>query len=314
MSRDAFPHDPQDTRDSRDTSTGRSVRRRRPVPSNAREATNSAPEAFGRSDTSEVRQQQLSREERSSTPRAYYVRDHAYLLLDSEMHSLKDVGTFRVIAVSDLAKFAYGGDRERMDKEIRQLARQSLVTDKTIEISQKKTLRVVTLTKAGHRLLKKTNQLPDDQPIYHGLLKPREVKHDAELYRLYQKEASRIERGGGRPVRVLLDYELKRNLNRDLAILGPAKDDPDCKRQVAEKHRLQVVNGKIPVPDLRVEYETPDLELRHVDLELATRDYRPRAVAEKAAAGFTLYGRPEDASRLRRVLDERDITSGILTL
>ena len=108
---------------------------------------------------------------------------------------------------------------------------QSLLTDKTLEISQKKTLRVVTLTKAGHRLLKNTNQVPDDQPIYHGLVKPREVKHDADLYRLYQKEAARIERAGGRPVRVLLDYELKRNLNRDLALLGPEKDNPDRKRE-----------------------------------------------------------------------------------
>jgi hypothetical protein len=314
MSRDTFSHDPQDTRDSRDTSTGRSVRRRRPAPSNAHEGRHSAPEIPVRRDATEVRQQHSSREERSASPRSYYVRDRAYLLRDSEMHSLKEIGTFRVIAVSDLAKFGYDGDRERIQKDIRDLVRQGLVTDKTVEISQKKTLRVVTLTKAGHRVLKKTNQLSGDQPIYHGLLKPREVKHDAELYRLYQREASRIERGGGKPVRVLLDYELKRNLNRDLALLGPDKDDPDRKSQVAEKHRLQVVNGKIPVPDLRVEYETTDLELRHVDLELATRDYRPRGVAEKAAAGFTLYGRSEDASRLRRVLDERDITAGILTL
>jgi hypothetical protein len=78
-------------------------------------------------------------------------------------------------------------------------------------------------------------------------------------------------------------------------------------REVAEKHHLKVVNGKIPVPDLRVEYETPELELRRVDLELATRDYRPRAMAEKASAGFSLYGCSEDASRLRRVLDEREI-------
>ena len=230
------------------------------------------------------------------------------------MHSLKEIGKFRVIAVPDLAKFAYGGNRERTDKDIRRLAQQSLVTDKTMEISQKKTLRVVTLTKAGHRLLKNTNQLPDDQPIYHGLRKPREVRHDADLYRLYQKEAARIERGGGRPVRVLLDYEIKRNLNRDLALLGPEKDDANAKERIAEKHGLQVVNGKIPVPDLRVEYETPELELRHVDLELATRDYRPRAMAAKAAAGFSLYGRSEDAPRLRRVLDEREITARILTL
>jgi hypothetical protein len=201
-----------------------------------------------------------------------------------------------------------------MDKDIRHLTRLSLVTDRIIEISQKKTLRIVTLTKTGHRLLKNTGRVPDNQPIYHGLAKPREVKHDADLYRLYQKEAASIERRGCRPVRVLLDYELKRHLNRDLALLGTEKDDPVRKTQVAEKHHLRVVNGKIPVPDLRVEYETQELELRHVDLELATRDYRPRAMAEKAAAGFSLYGRSEDASRLRRVLDEREITARVLTL
>jgi hypothetical protein len=230
------------------------------------------------------------------------------------MQSLKEIGRFRVIPVSDLAKYAYGGNRERMEKDIRGLARQSLLTDKTVEISQKKTLRVVTLTKAGHRLLKRTNQFPDDQPIYHGLVKPREVKHDADLYRLYQKEAARIVRAGGRPLRIILDYELKRSLNRDLALLGPEKDDPDRKNEIAARHGLQLVNGKIPVPDMRVEYETAELDVRHIDLELATREYRPRALAEKAAAGFSMYSRPEDASRLRRILDERELTAGILSL
>ena len=314
MSRDAFSYDPQDAGETRDTSTRRSSRQQKSAPPDTRHSRNPAPEAPGRGDGSEVREQRPTRDERSDSPRPYYVRDRAYLLRDSEMNSLKEIGKFRVIPVSDIAKYAYGGNRQRMEKDIRALARQSLLRDKTLEISQKKTLRVVTLTKAGHRLLKKTNQVPDNQPIYYGLVKPREVKHDADLYRLYQKEAARIERAGGHPVRVLLDYELKRNLNRDLALLGPKKDDPDRKNHIAEKHHLQVVNGKIPVPDLRIEYETPELELRHVDLELATRDYRPRAIAEKASAGFSLYGRSEDASRLRRVLDEREITAGILTL
>jgi hypothetical protein len=314
MSRDAFSYDPQDDGETRDKSTRHSVRQQRSTSPDARDSGNPPPEERGPADDTKVREQHSTRDERSDSPRAYYVRDRAYLLRDSEMNSLKQIGKFRVIPVSDLAKFSYGGNRERMEKDVRALARQSLLRDKTLEISQKKTLRVVTLTKAGHRLVKNTNQVPDDQPIYHGLLKPREVKHDADLYRLYQKEAARIERGGGRPVRVLLDYELKRNLNRDLALLGPEKDNPDGKRAVAEKHLLRVVNGKIAVPDLRVEYENPEFELRHVDLELATRDYRPRAMAVKAAAGFSLYARPEDASRLRRVLDEREITAGILTL
>jgi hypothetical protein len=36
-------------------------------------------------------------------------------------------------------------------------------------------------------------------------------------------------------------------------------------------------------------------------------------MGEKAAAGFSLYGRSEGASRLRRVLDERKITAGFLS-
>jgi hypothetical protein len=314
MSRDAFSYDPQDAGDVREEAPRRPARQHRPAPSDTREGKNPAPEAPGRGDSTGVREQHSSRDERNDSPRAYYVRDRTYLLRNSEMHSLTEIGKFRVIAVSDLARYAYDGNRERMEKDIRGLARQSLVRDNTLEISQKKTLRVVTLTKAGHRVLKNTNQVADNQPIYHGLVKPREVKHDADLYRLYQKEAARIERAGGRPGRVLLDYELKRNLNRDLALLGPEKDDLGRKGEVAEKHGLQLVDGKIPVPDLRLEYETPELELRHVDLELATRDYRPRAMAAKAAAGFSMYARSEDASRLRRVLDEREITAGILNL
>jgi hypothetical protein len=314
MSRDAFSYHPQDAGETRDTSTHSSVRQQRSASADARDSRIPAPEDRGRTDDTEVRQQHSTGDERNDSPRAYYVRDRAYLLRDSEMNSLREIGKFRVIPVSDLAKFAYAGNRERMEKDIRALTRKSLLRDRTLEISRKKTLRVLTLTKAGHRVLKNTNQVPDGQPIYHGLVKPREVKHDADLYRLYQKEAARIEGAGGRPVRVLLDYELKRNLNRDLSLLSPDKDNPDSKSEVAAKHHLRVVSGKIAVPDLRVEYENSELELRHVDLELATRDYRPRAMAAKAAAGFSLYARSEDASRLRRVLDEREITAGILTL
>ena len=311
MSREARSHYPQDVQDR---SSHRPVRPHEAAFPNLRDSREEVDEEALNRESSDVRQEQLNRDAPSDSPRAYYLRDRAYLLYDSEIRSLREIGKFRVIRVSDLTKYAYAGSRKRTHKDIRRLVQQSLVTDRTIEISQKRTLRIVTLTKTGHRLLKNTNQLPDGQPTYHGLVKPREVKHDADLYRLYQKEASRIVSSGGRPVRVLLDYELKRKLNRDLALLGPEKDSPDRKMEVAEKHHLLVVNGKIPVPDLRVEYETSELELRHVDLELATRDYRPRAMAEKAAAGFSFYGRSEDATRLRRVLGEREITAEILSL
>ena len=311
MSRDAFSRDPQNTREP---SPARSIRWHRPVRSSQQDDRNSRAETSARDERNGHRQAEKPRDAQSGAERAYYVRDRAYLLRDSEIHSMKEIGKFRVIAAADLARYAYGGDSKRMEKDIRRLKCQSLVSENTLEISQKGVLRVVTLTKTGHRLFKTTDQLSDDQVIYHGLVRSREAKHDADLYRLYQKEAGRIERSGGRPVRVILDYEIMRNLNRDLALLGAEKDNLDRKAEVAEKHGLEMVNGKIPVPDMRVEYEDAELVLQRVDLELATREYRPRLLAEKAKAGFAIYGRAEEASRLRRILDERKLTREIFTL
>lgn len=311
MSRDAFSHDPHDTREP---SPPRSVRRHGLAPSGPRDDGNTRSETGARLERGEHREPERTQDAPSGAERAYYVRDRSYLLRDSEIDSMKEIGKFRVIAAADLARYAYGGDGKRMEKEIQHLERERLVSEKTLEISHAKTLRVVTLTKAGHRLLKRTNLLPVDQAIYHGLLKSREAKHDADLYRLYQKEAARIERAGGRPVRVVLDYEIKRNLNRDLALLGAEKDNLDRKAEIAEKHGLAMVGARIPVPDVRLEYEDAERLLQRVDLELATREYRPRSLAEKAKAGFAIYGRAEDASRLRRILDERELTQEILTL
>ena len=311
MSRDASRYDDQDFREP---SPEHSTSPRRRVPSGSRQEKESAIEANTRPERSDDREPVRAQDPPSADERTYYVRDRAYRLRDSEVRTLKEIGVFRVIAARDLAHHVFGGDAKRMEREIQHLEREALVSEKTLEISQKKTLRVLTLTKAGHRLLRQTGQIPDDQASYHGLLKSREAQHDADLYRLYQKEAARIERLGGHPVRVILDYEIKRKLNRDLALLGPDKDNAERKAEIAQKHGLAVVNGKIPIPDMRLEYENAELELERVDLELATREYRPRSLADKARAGFAIYGRSEDASRLRRILDERELTREILTL
>jgi hypothetical protein len=252
--------------------------------------------------------------ERDDTPRAYAVRERSFLLRESELQALGELGKFRVIAASELARHAYAGDHSRMERDLGRLKRQSLVSDQTLEISGKKTLRVISLTKTGRGLLKQTGRLPEEQVVYHGLVKPREAKHDADLYRLYYKEAARIERNGGQPLRVILDFELKRNLNRGRVALGPEKNNPEELDRLAKTHGLSVVDGKIPIPDLRIEYQTEAGEVRHVDLELATRHYRPAGLAAKAKAGFSLYSFREDASRLRRILNDRELTAGILAL
>jgi hypothetical protein len=233
---------------------------------------------------------------------------------ESEQQTLAEVGTFRAVPAADLARISYAGDTQRMEREIRRLKKQSLLSEKTVRGSGNKTIRLFALTKTGARVVRSSGVAPEGQALHYGFVKPRDAQHDASLYRLYHVLADRIARAGGRPTRILLDFELTQKLNRDLAAIPADQLTEETREHIAERHGLAVVNGKIPVPDFRVEYDTAEMEHKHLDLELATRNYRPRALAEKAKAGFSLFAPREDASRLRRVLDEREITAEIRSL
>jgi hypothetical protein len=241
-------------------------------------------------------------------------RYRGYDLRESEIQTLTDLGKFRVINAEDLARYGYGGEKRRMECETQSLVRQGLAEERRVEISLSKSTRMYTLTRAGRRLMQSSGRLRRGQEVYSGFAKPREAKHDGELYRVYQKEKERIERRGGRVRHVLLDFELKKKVNRDLTRLGPEKDDPNKKHDVAERHSLRVVHGRIPVPDLQIEYEMPDQSIARVNLELTTADYRPGQLADKARAGFSLYSHGDDASHVRRVLSDRELTAEILSL
>src|SRR6185437_8962473 len=113
---------------------------------------------------------------------------------------------------------------------------------------------------------------------------------------------------------VALDYELKKRINKELARLGPERNNPDKKIEIAQAHGVRVVNGKVVVPDLQVEYEGAEGQMARVNLELATKNYRAGHLQAKAQAGFTLYAPAQDSDRLRRVLNDREITAEILSL
>jgi hypothetical protein len=308
MSRDAFSDDPRAGLEQESPSSNGRTNSRSTEPSSQIKE----PLTNERSRIDDERPQR--KPEAMDTPQAHYLGDRAYFLRESELQTLVEVGTFRAVAANDLASISYGGDTQRMEREIRRLKEQSLVSEKVVRADRNHTVRLFALTKKGTRLARNAGVAPEQQVIYHGFVKPREAKHDADLYRLYHAQAQRIERAGGRVTRVVLDYELKRNLNRDLASLPPEDQTDEARERIAERHGLSLVNGKIPVPDIRIEFDSAEMERKHLDLELATRNYRPRALAEKAKAGFAFYALREDASRLRRVLDEREITAEILSL
>ena len=244
----------------------------------------------------------------------YRDRECTYALRASEIRTLAELGTFRAVDADALAEFAYNGNHARMEQDLKNLARQSLIARRNIEGPQTDRTQILTLTKAGQRFLSRQNLVPKNRPIYHGFVKPKEARHDSSLYRVYQKVARKIVRDGGKNLRVALDFELKKNVYRDLAKLVDDKDDPARKSDIAKAHGLRVVNGRITVPDLQVEYETPEGDMARVNIELATKHYRPRQMEAKAQAGFSLYASSQDVDRLRRVLGDRELTAEILSI
>ena len=66
-------------------------------------------------------------------------------------------------------------------------------------------------------------------------------------------------------------------------------DRDQARREFAEDHDLPFRDGRIELPDLRIEYETRDGERAHRDVELATENYSRSQLAGKHSAGFRIY-------------------------
>ena len=214
-----------------------------------------------------------------------------------------------MISTHDLAQHGYGGERERADRDVENIIRQRLVRKGVFEGPEASPRELLTLTKTGRELLRTNGLVSRNQAVYAGVMRPRDANHDEDLYPLYQKEAARMENEGGRNLRVILECELKEKIHNDIARLGAA-----ARSEIAVWHRLRVVGNKIPVPDLRIEYETRDGELARRDLELVTEHYRGRNTADKVRAGFSLYTRHGETGHLRRVLGARGMTPDIHSL
>jgi DNA-binding MarR family transcriptional regulator len=232
----------------------------------------------------------------------------------NEKQTLWDVGRFRTIATTDISAARYGGKTSLVERDVKHLVKEGLIERRTVATNSKgATLTVLTLTRKGRGIVSHSMTAESGQTVYHGFVKPREVVHDAALYKMFQAEAARIERNGGRVRRVVLDYELKKlsysplAKARDLAPLAYA----ERQQEIAQENGLQVVDGRLVFPDVRVEYETADGDERHIDLELATANYRAAHIRGKAAAGFRVYAQAK-GGHLAAVLDKHDLVAEIL--
>ncbi len=254
-------------------------------------------------------------------------------LREEERKVLTEVGRFRVVATRDLAETIYDNRQLRMERDLAFLREKGLVHVDTVNARRDgrggrvERIEVVTLTKGGQSLARVTGDLPRDQKLYAGMVKPREVEHDAQIYRAYLKEAERIEQKGGTNLRVQLDFELKSQIQKAIYAerkANPERDMAEIKEQVAGQFDLPYVDGGIQIPDARIEYDLPrkdDQEIdqgsrtSHEDIEVLTAAYRPGHLRNKAQAGFHVYASASDRATLTaKVEDEHHLMERILEL
>lgn len=225
-------------------------------------------------------------------------RHHHYRLNGEEARILGTVGAFRVVPAAELDGARPDGDT--WHGPVWELAEQGLVERQTIVVNEQPTA-VVVLTREGKALLDARQEAGPEgarQQYHAGLVKPRELAHDTQLLRLYEQAAGRLEADGHRVERVVLDYELKRDYQRFLNRPDRSPDAEVDMRAFADARQLPIVDGHLELPDLRIEYETPDGRIESRDLELVTEHYSRGQLAGKAQAGFSLY-RAAGTGRLR---------------
>jgi hypothetical protein len=223
------------------------------------------------------------------------VRD--YRLSGDDSSLLATVGAFRVVPEADLRE---PGDRSaRPQRAVERLREQGLLRSTPYVVGETRTS-LLTLTLEGRDVLERhrrpgTEREP--QAFHAGISKPREVAHDARLYRAYAATAERLAERGARVRRVVLEGELKGDYQRFLQAgnrdrsesTGQPLRDPQMIADWARERQLPCRDGHVQFPDVRIEYEERDGRRDVEDVEVVTPHYRGAHAAAKGSAGFTTF-------------------------
>lgn len=224
-------------------------------------------------------------------------RDRTYEMNGTDSRVLATVGAFRVVAESDLER-AFDHPASARDS-VKHLEAEGLLSRRPSGPDE----RVAFLSSRGRDLLEASRWERDErsrrpvQAFYAGLRKPRELGHDAQVYRAYLRAEERLRSAGGRVRRVVLDYELKREYQRFLQERN--RDRPDSNgrpdrtaREIeawAKQHRLPYFDEHVHFPDLRIEYDDREGYAQREDVEVTTGHYRGAHAGAAARSGFTRY-------------------------
>jgi hypothetical protein len=225
-------------------------------------------------------------------------RKRSYGINGDESRALATIGAFRVVCEEDLRGcFERTDDSRKTHDRLDHLRESGLVRSIPLDGRERD---VVVLTKEGRDVLEACRRERGNEPrqaFYADLRKPRELTHDAQVYRAYCRAEERVRGEGGCVRRVVLDYELKREYQEFLQERNRGRRDSDGRPDRdpheivawAREHELPYFDDQVHFPDARIEYEDCDGRSRHEDLEVVTGHYRGAHAASAAKSGFTCY-------------------------
>ncbi len=207
-------------------------------------------------------------------------RERSYRLDESELETLRIVGAFRSVNLKDLG-----------ERQASRLIACGLIDRNTVYPKRDgRPLDVLSLSSEGKQVIENVQALDDKQRYYSGFVKLREASHDVEIYPAYVKALEDIECAAGHVDRIVLEAELKASINSRMNKDGFVSGEPwdNLRREIARELDLEIVDGKLPRPDLRIEYTDERGEQQHRDIEIVTRHYHGRSMGQKAQAGFRM--------------------------
>lgn len=220
--------------------------------------------------------------------------------------ALLDVAMHRAVAYRDVADAHFGGHPYAARRGVDRLKRAGHLRETAVKGPNGGTFTVLSATKGGARLAERVARrrgLDGRQRAWSGLGKPGDLTHDVAIYRAVRDARSQLEDRGAKVSRVLLDAELRGLVasRSEKARAKGGRPAADAERRLAAQELGLPVrsDGRVLYPDAQIEYSHPDQrEPGRVNIEIATEHYREGAVAEKARAGFAVYGANGNAARV----------------
>jgi hypothetical protein len=233
--------------------------------------------------------------DRHPRPERHESRDEAirdreidrYPMAPENLKALRAIGTFRVV------------DRKDLDAgNLNTLLHRGFIQRQTLSPPEGGTMHeILSLTPKGREKLRKQGGADELQRYWVGSVKPREAEHDLEIYRAYKLQAAAIEKAGGKIKRVVVDFEFKSKINSRMNKPGPATKD-ERRKESAKEFDLPIVDGRLMLPDARIEYTDATGHERHLDLEVITRTYRGSKASAVSRSGFTPHHQTSGRNRI----------------